>query len=231
MIGLAVLLPYSVVYLPELIGPARAATRWSLRILIVVVFVMLLPGDIREGATSNFRAAAEARKLNWLRRSDAVDPPVGGAPEAFRRVGAGLIDEPQCCYGFSSSMRSMAELMVELKNVAGERVTYVNISGLPPGYVYFFADLVPAPIYAERAYMIVNSGLLNKFLKYFKNDAGSIQCVIADSKESPEIEIFKATHPVYRVVQKEFEGRPLYVFLADTSAQETKSHESRMERQ
>jgi len=227
MIGLAVLGPCSVVYLPGLIGPARAATRWSLRILIVVVFSVLLPAAVWEGVPSNFRAVAEARKLYGLLRSDAPgagDAQVAGitatgTTETFRRVGPGLVDGPLCCSGLSASMRTMTELMAELKNIAGERVTYVNVSGfgLPPGYVYFFADLAPAPIYAERAFMIVNSGLLNKFLKHLKADAGSIQCIIVDSQAAPEIEIFKSAHPAYRVVQKEFEGRPIYIFLADSS--------------
>ena len=148
-------------------------------------------------------------------------PQLEGTTETLRRVGASLIDEPQCGSGLSTSMRSMAQLMMELKNLVGERPTYVeNVSGLLPGHVYFFADLAPAPIYADRVDMIVNTALLDKFLKYFKQDVGGIQCVISDKKDFPELEIFKSVHPAYRVVQKEFEGRPLYVFLADTAAHE-----------
>ena len=219
MIGLVVLISCSVVYLPELIGLAGAAARWSLRIAIIVVFVMLLPAGTWQQVDPNVRTVVEARKAQWLRRSDAVAPQVEGTTETFRRVGASLMDEPQCCSGLKTSMRSMAELMVELKNLAGERPTYVqNVAGLQPGHVYFFADLVPAPIYANREDMIVNQAMLDKFLTYFRRDVGKIQCVISDKKEFPELEIFKLAHPAYRVVQKEFEGRPLYVFLADTSA-------------
>jgi hypothetical protein len=216
MIGLGILIPCSVVYLPELIGLARAATRWSLRIGIVMMFVMLLPAGVWQQVDPYLRAVSAVRKSYWSQRSDAVAPQVESTAEAFRRVGASLIDEPQCCTGLSTSMKSMAELMVELKNLAGERPTYVeNVSGLLPGHVYFFADLVPAPIYAERFDMIVNTGLLDKFLKYFKHDVASIQCVISDRLEFPELDIFKLAHPAYRVVQKEFEGRPLYIFLAE----------------
>jgi hypothetical protein len=216
MIGLPVLIVCCWAYLPRLAG-VQGAPAWILRVSMAVVFVALVPAAIWRQIPSNVRSVAAAREHYWLWRPGAADfrgPTEEGV--VFARVRDELIDESHCCSAVETSMRSMAELMAELKSITGDRRTYVeHVNGLLPGHVYFFADLVPAPIYAERADMVVNSIVFEKFLKYFRNDVAGIECIISDNTAFPELDLFKEAHPKYQVIEKEFEGRPLYIYLAE----------------
>ena len=80
--------------------------------------------------------------------------------------------------------------------LAGGRPTFVlldrfNYGLMYAGYVYFIADLQPAPIWLERSDMVADDVMVEKFLRHFEQHLHEVEVVISFQPDSPEIRLFK----------------------------------------
>ena len=200
--------------LPRSLGVRRPVTVTIAGAVLVAASFLLLP--VHDFAWTTVRAFAQAPYLD--RQRLAADPRPGvPATLAGRRIGAGLADAAQCCQGPSLSMASLAADMQYIHDVIGSRTTYV--ADFPhgyPGFVYFVADLTPAPTVADKYGTIFNEPQLQAYLAYFRTSVlPHTQALVTGVIKGPEARSFLQRYPHARRVVTHIGLKAYYILLAE----------------
>jgi hypothetical protein len=196
--------------LPRLLG-ARRLTAALVGAAVGVASFTLLPRSAY--AWTSLRSAAEAPYLDRQRLA-ADSPPGQPTTLAARRIGAGLDTAP--------SMAPLVPLMNRIHAVIGSRTTYVadyphGIAGFP-GFVYFVADLTPAPVLYDKYMTVLNEPQLIAYMRYFQASVlPHIQALVTSSLGTPEARFFLRHYPGARRITL-YDGRQPYHLLLAGSA-------------
>jgi hypothetical protein len=161
------------------------------------------------------RAQAQAPYLD--RQRLAADPRPGSPTTlAAQRIGAGLADAAQCCQGPALSMASLARDMEYIHTVIGSRTTYV--ADFPhgyPGFVYFVADLTPAPTMEDKYGTTLNQPQLNAYLAYFRTSVlPHTQALVTGDITGQEAGFFLQRYPHAHRIVMHLGSKPYYILLA-----------------
>jgi hypothetical protein len=199
--------------LPRSLGVRRPVTVTIAGAMLVVASFLLLP--LNAFSWTSVRAQAQAPYLD--RQRMAADPrPRVPRTLAARRIGAGLADAPQCCQGPSLSMARLAADMQYIHTVIGSRTTYV--ADFPhgyPGFVYFVADLTPAPTMADKYGTILNEPQLNAYLAYFRTSVlPHTQALVTGEIKGPEARFFLHRYPHAHRILMHLGRKRYYILLA-----------------
>jgi hypothetical protein len=199
--------------LPRLLGGRQLVTLTLAGAVLFTASFLLLPRQAFALSSMRAQAAAPFRDRQRL----AAEPRPGlPATLAARRIGAGLASAPQCCQGPSLSMASLAHDMEYIHTVIGNRTTYV--SDFPhgyPGFVYFAADLTPAPVIADKYGTIFNEPQMQAYLTYFRtNVLPHTQALVTGAVTRPEARLFLQRYPNARRILLHLGQKPYYILLA-----------------
>ena len=199
--------------LPRSLGARRPVTFTLAGAVLIAASFVLLPQHSFQ--LSSVRAQAQAPYLD--RQRLAAEPaPAAPTTLAAQRIGAGLADAPQCCQGPALSMASLAADMQYIHTVIGNRTTYV--ADFPhgyPGFVYFVADLTPAPTMQDKYGTILNQPQLNAYLAYFRtNVLPHTQALVTGNITGSEAESFLQRYPHARRILMHIGAKPYYILLA-----------------
>jgi hypothetical protein len=199
--------------LPRSLGARRPVTVTIAGAVLIAASFVLLP--THAFAPTSVRAQAQAPYLD--RQRLAAEPsPAAPTTVAAQRIGAGLADAPQCCQGPTLSMASLARDMEYIHTVIGNRTTYV--SDFPhgyPGFVYFVADLTPAPTIEDKYGTTLNQPQLNAYVAYFRtNVLPHTQAVVTGDLTGPEARYFLQRYPHARRILMHIGAKPYYILLA-----------------
>ena len=199
--------------LPRSLGARRPVTFTLAGAVLIAASFVLLPQH--SFALTSVRAQAQAPYLD--RQRLAAEPsPAAPTTLAGQRIGAGLADAPQCCQGPALSMASLARDMQYIHTVIGNRTTYV--ADFPhgyPGFVYFVADLTPAPTVQDKYGTILNQPQLNAYLAYFRtNVLPHTQALVTGNLTGSEAQSFLQRYPHARRILMHIGAKPYYILLA-----------------
>jgi hypothetical protein len=199
--------------LPRSLGARRPVTFTLAGAVLIAASFVLLPQH--SFALTSVRAQAQAPYLD--RQRLAAEPsPAAPTTLAAQRIGAGLADAPQCCQGPALSMASLARDMQYIHTVIGNRTTYV--ADFPhgyPGFVYFVADLTPAPTVQDKYGTILNQPQLNAYLAYFRtNVLPHTQALVTGDLTGSEAQSFLQRYPRARRSLMHIGAKPYYILLA-----------------
>jgi hypothetical protein len=199
--------------LPRSLGVRRPVTVTIAGAVLIAASFALLPQHSFQW--TSVRAQAQAPYLD--RQRLAADPsPAAPTTLAAQRIGAGLAGAPQCCQGPALSMASIARDMQYIHTVIGNRTTYV--SDFPhgyPGFVYFVADLTPAPTMEDKYGTILNQPQLNAYMAYFRtNVLPHTQALVTGDLTRPEAQSFLQRYPHARRILMHIGAKPYYILLA-----------------
>jgi hypothetical protein len=190
--------------LPRLLGARRLAAA-LIGVSLGLASFSLLP---RSAYTwTSLRSAAEAPYLDRQRLA-AHPPPRRPSTLAASRVGAGLDIAPL--------MVPRVRLMDRIHAVVGSRTTYVaDYPGGYPGFVYFVADLNPAPVLADKYMTVLNEPQLIAYMRYFRASVlPHIQALVTSSLDAPEARFFVRRYAGARRITLHVGAAPYYVLLA-----------------
>ena len=190
--------------LPRLLG-ARRLTAAVLGTAVGVASFSLLPRPA--SAWTSLRSTAEAPYLD--RQRLAADSPLGRpATLAARRIGAGLDRAP--------GMAHLVQLMNRIHAVVGSRTTYVaDYPYGDTGFVYFLADLTPAPVLYDKYTTVFDESQLIAYMKYFQASVLlHTQALVTGSLDGPEAQFFLRRYPGARRITLHGGRAPYYVLLA-----------------
>ena len=134
---------------------------------------------------------------------------------AASRVGAGLDGALLCCQGPPVPMPDVIRLMNRIHAIIGSRTTYVaDFAHGYPGFVYFVADLTPAPVLADKYNTILNEPQLMAYMAYFRASVlPQTQALVTGSLSTPEARFFLQRYPGARRILLHFGRKPYYVLL------------------
>jgi len=199
--------------LPRLLGARRLVTITIAGAVLIAGSFVLLP--THAFAWSSVRAQAQAPYLD--RQRMAADPrPAAPTTLAAQRIGAGLADAAQCCQGPALSMASLARDMEYIHTVVGSRTTYV--ADFPhgyPGFVYFVADLTPAPTMEDKYGTILNQPQLDAYLAYFRTSVlPHTQALVTGDITGSEATFFLQRYPHAQRIVMHLGAKPYYILLA-----------------
>jgi hypothetical protein len=199
--------------LPRLLGARRRVTVTIAGAALAVASFMLLPGPVF--ALTSVRSAAEAPYLDRQRLAAGPRPSTAGTLAA-RRIGTGLDTAPQCCQGPPVTMASFVSLMNHIHAIIGSRSTYVvDIAHAYPGFVYFVADLTPAPVTADKYMTILNEPQFAAYMADFRTSVlPHTQALVSGALTTPEARLFLQRYPSARRILLHFGRKPYYVLLA-----------------
>ena len=190
--------------LPQLLGIRRLAAAVTGTALGVASFA-LLPASAF--AWASLRSVAQAPYLDRHRLA-AERPPSQPATVAARRIGAGLDMDPD--------LAGFVPLMNRIHAVIRDRTTYVaDFPDGYPGFVYFVADLTPAPVLADKYMAIFTEPQLTEYLRYFRASVlPHTQALVTSSLGAPEARFFLLRYAGARRVTLHDGDKPYYVLLA-----------------
>jgi hypothetical protein len=199
--------------LPRLLGARNRVTVAIAGAALAIASVMLLPGPAF--TWTSVRSAAEAPFLDRQRLAASPRPSTPGTLAA-QRIGTGLDTAPQCCQGPPVTMASLVSLMNRIHAVIGSRTTYVvDFPHAYPGFVYFAADLTPAPVTADKYMTILNEPQLKAYMAYFRTSVlPHTQALVSGALTAPEARLFLQRHPSARRILLHYGRKPYYVLLA-----------------
>lgn len=131
------------------------------------------------------------------------------ASEIERRFGPSLLK--------TETRAGHLDLMRQANLLAGGRPTFVLLDrfthGLVyAGYVYFTADLKPAPIWLERSDLVADDVMVETFLRHFEQHVNEVEVVISFQPDSPEIRLFKDTCGRVRANEIRTSYQSMFVF-------------------
>ena len=217
MTGTVLMVPALVVVtatvLPRLLGARRLVTVTTAGAALAAASLMLLPGPLFTWAS--VRTAAEAPYLD--RQSLAAGPrPDTPRTLAAQRIGSGLDTAPQCCPGPPVTMKRLISLMNHIHALIGSRPAYVaEFADAYPGFVYFVADLTPAPVTADKYNTIFNEPQLRSYMAQFRtNVLPHTQALVSGAVTTPEARMFLQRYPSARRILLHYGRRPYWVLLA-----------------
>jgi hypothetical protein len=190
--------------LPRLLG-ARRLTAAVLGAALGVASFTLLPCSALNW--TSLRSAAEAPYLD-RQRHPAGSLPRQPATLAARRIGAGLDSAP--------TMVQLIHLMDRIHAIIGSRATYVvNYPHGYPGFVYFVADLTPAPVLADKYMTIFDEPQLIAYLRYFRASVlPHTHALVTSSLGAPEARFFERRYAGARRITLHVGQAPYYILLA-----------------
>lgn len=190
--------------LPRLFGARRLAAA-VVGLALGVASLSLLPRSAF--AWTSLRSVAEAPYLDRQRLA-ADSRPRQPATLAARRIGAGLDSAP-------ATVR-LIHLMDRIHAIIGRRTTYVaDYPGGYPGFVYFVADLTPAPVRADKYQTVLNEPQLAAYLSYFRASVlPHTQALVTSSLNAPEAQFFVRRYTGARRITLHDGRKPYYVLLA-----------------
>ena len=201
--------------LPGLLG-ARRLTAAVAGTALGIASLALLPGSAFAWTSlrhtpalswTSLRAAAAAPYLD-RKRLAAERPPGQPATVAAARIGAGLASAP--------FMVPLVPLMNRIHAIIGSRTTYVaDYPDGYPGFVYFVADLTPAPVLADKYMTVFTEPQLLAYLRYFQASVlPHTQALVTSSLNAPEARFFLRRYASARRVTLRLGVEPYYVLLA-----------------
>ncbi len=190
--------------LPRLLG-ARRLTAAVVGTALGIASFALLPASAF--AWTSLRSAAQAPYLDRQRLA-AERPPSQPATVAARRIGAGLDRDP--------ALAGFVPLMNRIRAVIRDRTTYVaDFPDGYPGFVYFVADLTPAPVPADKYMAIFTEPQLTAYMGYFRASVlPHTQALVTSSLEAPEARFFLRRYAGARRITLHDGDKPYYVLLA-----------------
>jgi hypothetical protein len=196
--------------LPRQLGAQRRVTVAIAGVAVVVASFALLPYQ----AWSSVGSAAKAPYLDRQQLAAAPRPSVPGTLAA-RRVGAGLDSVPVCCQGPPVPMPDVVRLMNRIHAIIGSRTAYVaDFAHGYPGFVYFVADLTPAPVLDDKYNTILNEPQLMAYMAYFRASVlPHTQALVTGSLSTQEARFFLQRYPGARRILLHFGRKPYYVLL------------------
>ena len=198
--------------LPRQLGAQRRVTVAIAGVAVVVASFALLP--YQSFTWASVRSVAEAPYLDRQQLAAAPRPSMPGTLAASR-VGAGLDGALLCCQGPPVPMPDVIRLMNRIHAIIGSRTTYVaDFAHGYPGFVYFVADLTPAPVQADKYNTILNEPQLMAYMAYFRASVlPQTQALVTGSLSTPEARFFLQRYPGARRILLHFGRKPYYVLL------------------
>ena len=199
--------------LPRLLGGRRRVTVTIAGAALAAASSLLMPRSAF--AWTHVRTEAAAPYLDRQRLAAAPRPSLPVTPAA-RRVGSGLDNAPQCCQGPPLPMADLANDMDRIHAIIGKRMTYVvNFPHGYPGFVYFVADLTPAPAVGDEYNTVLNQPQLTAYMAYFKASVlPHTQALVTGSLTTPEARLFLQRYPGARRILLHLGRKPYHVLLA-----------------
>ena len=190
--------------LPRLLGARRLAAAVAGTALGVASFALLSASAY---AWTSLRSVAQAPYLDRQRLA-AERPPSQPATVAARRIGAGLDRDP--------ALAPFVPLMNRIHAVVRNRTAYVaDFPDGYPGLVYFVADLMPAPVLADKYMAVFTEPQLTAYLEHFRASVlPHTQALVTSSLGAPEAQFFLRRYPGARRLTLHDGDRPYYVLLA-----------------
>jgi hypothetical protein len=212
MLAVPALVIMTATVLPRQLGAQRRVTVAIAGAAVVVASFALLPYEAF--AWTSVRSAAEAPYLDRQQLAAAPRPSMPSTLAASR-IGAGLDGARLCCQGPPVPMPDVVALMNRIHAIIGNRTTYV--ADFPhgyPGFVYFVADLTPAPVLADKYNTILNEPQLMAYMAYFQASVlPRTQALVTGSLSTPEARFFLQRYPGARRILLHFGRKPYYVLL------------------